>query len=195
MGRHVSAVGLSPAAIPSPPTNPSLTMLPDPTGGPARPPLTPEADALLSEAAELRAGGLSWDAAARKIGVGVGELRGLARAHRTLYRRYYADAYREVIDDSFAEAVLSLRRQLRSDDEKAARESAGFLARVWMTRVRHRRRSGTPAAPRLSSENEQLVAFLDSLPPEEVEAKCRHVANCDFQQRFGFWPDDPPEGF
>src|SRR5690242_7107012 len=131
-------------------------MLPDPSGGPARPPLTPETDALLLEAAELRAGGSSWDAAARKLGLAADEPRGLARAHRKLYRRYYADAYREVIDDSFAEAVLSLRRQLRSDDEKAARESAGYLARVWMTRLRHRRRTGKPAEPRPSTESERL---------------------------------------
>src|SRR5438445_8393274 len=90
------------------------------------PPFDDHTDELLAEAAELRASGSSWEAAALKLKVPAAELRLLARTHRKLYRRYYTDAYREVLDDSFAEAVLSLRSQLRSKDAKAARESAGF---------------------------------------------------------------------
>ncbi|HJZ55500.1 MAG TPA: hypothetical protein VKE74_11100, partial [Gemmataceae bacterium] len=75
--------------------------------------LTPEQDDLLERAAELRAGGSSWELAARKLNTDHDALRQLARAHRAEYERHHARSRREVMRDSFAEALLALRTLVR----------------------------------------------------------------------------------
>src|SRR5436305_1851739 len=103
-------------------------------------------DELLHEAAELRAGGLSWEVVARKLGEDVASVRGWAEADPGRWREALRAARRQVVQDGFAEAALTLRRQLRSDDEKAAREAAGWFFRLQMTLLRHRARLPRSAA-------------------------------------------------
>lgn len=105
-------------------------------------PLSDVAD-LLARAAEARAGGVSWDAAARRVGLSEKELRRLARDHRATYRRAVTAARRDAVEDSFFEAVLSARRLLRSDDDKVAGQAATSLFRMFVSLHRHRTR---PAA-------------------------------------------------
>src|SRR5437763_538394 len=102
-------------------------------------------DALLARAAALRAGGQSWEQVARKLDVPADHLRELAEVeHRPVYRRLLARARREAIEDAFADGLLSLRTQLRSDDDRPVGRAAGALfVRSEETRWGERTREGS----------------------------------------------------
>src|SRR5439155_14644732 len=130
--------------------------------------------------AELRAAGSSWDAAARKLHTTPDALRDAVAAHRRQYRRLFAAARREVLDESFCEGLFTLRRQVRSDDERIANRAADALVRARLALFRHRTK-GPPGPTRepLSSENEELVRFLDSHTDEQLAALARNLFGDD----------------
>src|SRR5262245_53614337 len=109
-------------------------------------PLQPEV-ALLERAAELRANGSSWDVVARKLDTNPDVLRAAVAAHRKQYRRFFVAARREVLDESFCEGLYTLRRQVRSDDERIANKAADALVRARLALFRHRRK-GPPGEKR-----------------------------------------------
>lgn len=129
----------------------------------------PPPDDLLALAAELRAGGMAWDAVAAKVG------RATATVRRwpTAYRRKWAAALRaaeaQLVADATAESVHTLRRQLRSDDEKASRDAAqkliAFRVALGKTSKKSRKPAPTPGdAARVAAELEGLSdADLDAL--------------------------------
>ena len=94
-------------------------------------------DALLAQAAELRAGGASWEATARQLGTTAAELRRLVAAQRPAYRRHYTIARADVLDEALAEALFCARRHLRSDEEKVAQVSADRVFRLWARAERY----------------------------------------------------------
>jgi hypothetical protein len=118
---------------------------------------------LVARAAELRAGGASWDAVAAK----------LRRSANTVSRwpSLYPDAWaaelRRAADrfaaDAAAEAVLVLRSLLRSDDDKIKRDAGRLLLRL-------RPRPSTDPAPSGTGESAQLAAYLGGLSDDEVTA-------------------------
>src|SRR5438132_14385367 len=98
--------------------------------------LTP--DALLGRAAEMRAHGLSWDTVARKLKLDEEELQQLVHDAGPAYRRLLATARREVRGEAADEALVTLRRELRSDEDKARRGAADSILKLTMTLLRHR---------------------------------------------------------
>src|SRR5206468_929490 len=94
-------------------------------------PLQPEV-ALLERAAALRAAGSSWEVVARKLDTTPDELRALIRGSGRSFRRLFVAARREVLEESFLEGVFTLRRQVRSDDERIANRAADALVRLRM---------------------------------------------------------------
>ena len=134
------------------------------------PPATLNSDALIVRAAELRAHGLSWDATAARVHTTPDELRQLVRDLAPEYREASRAARKEVADEAFTEALLTLRRELRSDDDEARRFAAGCLLKLRMTLMRHRpRRPAAAAMPRRSAEDERLIAFLTEHTDEELD--------------------------
>src|SRR5205807_5333015 len=138
-------------------------------------PATPDTDALLSRAAELRARGASWEAAADELDTDPGALKALTRDAGPAYRRLFAAARREVSEEAFTEALFTLRRELRSKDEKGRREAAGVLLRLRMTAIRHlaRRAARGPASPvspvsGRRADAERLVDFLADHTDEQL---------------------------
>src|SRR5690348_6785456 len=93
---------------------------------------TPSDDAL-RQAAELRAGGSTWEQVGRKLGEDPATVRSWAAADPGRWTAALKAARREVVRDAFAEAALTLRRQLRSDDDRTARDAAGWFFRLVMT--------------------------------------------------------------
>src|SRR5262249_22327602 len=118
--------------------------------------------------------------------------------HWDEHERTTTTTHGDPLRDSSTEPLLALRKHLRGDDEKPARQPADCLARVWMPRLRHRRRSkgkGKEETPRVVGEHERQGALLDSLPEKERERVARAAADIAFYQHFGFWPELPPPGF
>jgi hypothetical protein len=161
-----------------------------------------DATDVLDRAAELRARGLAWEAAADQIEIDAGDLRRLARDAGADFRRRLAAARREVIAEGFAEAVLVLRKLVRSEVAGVSGKAADCLAKIWMTTRRHRRGAAKPAAvaaaPAITDERrkeaEELVNFLASKSDEEIAHLARLTGTRDdFIRRFGFDPDDPPD--
>jgi hypothetical protein len=79
-------------------------------------------------AADARAQGLSWAAAANEAGWNLPGLRSWIRAHRSLWARELGRARRETHDAACDEAVTMLRRQLRAQTEKTILTAATALA-------------------------------------------------------------------
>src|SRR5262245_63146474 len=125
-------------------------------------PLIPDVEELLLRAAELRAAGSSWSATARQIETDEPELRDLCRLHHAAYRRMLRAARRDVTDEAASEALLCLRRLLRSDDDRTCSAAANAILKYKMTLVRHRR-SGKPVAlpdPRLEGLDDTDIEFM-----------------------------------
>src|SRR5262249_8346526 len=150
----------------------------------------PTADPLLPKAAELRANGCSWVAAARELDQHPDDLKRRADASRPAWRKLLGQARRDVIEGAFADALLALRADIRGDDPKLKQAAANMLLRLWMTLVRHRGRApaGKPAAePELSpwlrycaniekmsdAELEEMLAYCDEERDRERELKAK----------------------
>ena len=150
-------------------------------------------DDLLSRLAELRAGGASWEAAARDLDGTAGELRAAVAADRAGYRRAYNMARRDVLDEAFAEALFSARRQLRADDDKDRHAAAALLLKMAMSLVRHRDKPGPRARvkpgpalhPRFRAAAESLSAMTEQ---ERADLFVREMA------RTGWRPPEPDDG-
>ena len=114
------------------------------SAAPAADPVTAD---LLDRAAAMRAAGTDWARVAARLGRDEDELRELAHDHGAGFRARVSAARAEVVAEGFAEAVLLLRKLLRSDDERVSGKAADGLARIWMTTRRHRRKGTKPPPP------------------------------------------------
>src|SRR5690348_1674072 len=93
----------------------------------------------LERMAELRAGGLGWEAVAKDLGVSPETCRRWTREHAREWKRLYREAEQAVWLEVRAEARLVLRKHMRSEDSLAAilaaklllAESRRSLARTW----------------------------------------------------------------
>jgi len=97
-------------------------------------------DELMPKAAELRAGGSSWNQAGEKLKQSPDDLKALSLEYRADWRKLLSSARREVIGEAFAEAMNRLRKNMRLDDDERADRAAEVLVKLWMTLVRHRRK-------------------------------------------------------
>src|SRR5262249_1386778 len=125
--RHPPVGAPPPAGRPPPADRRPPPTCPMPRGAPL-----PTADPLLPKAAELRANGCSWVAAARELDQHPDVLKRRADASRPAWRKLLGQARRDVIEEAFAEAVLALRADIRGDDPKLKQAAANMLLRLWM---------------------------------------------------------------
>src|SRR5438105_111965 len=91
---------------------------------------------LLTRAAELRAGGSSWDHVAEKLGRSIATCRRWPHKYADLWRRAYATAARERLAEGGAEGLRKLRELLRSGDDKTRQAAAKALAGLLLRTVR-----------------------------------------------------------
>ncbi|MBL8866062.1 MAG: hypothetical protein JNK93_10935 [Planctomycetia bacterium] len=125
-------------------------------------------------AAEHRARGLSWDAAARELGRNEKTLREWAKK----FPREWAAALRRhestIAREATAESVHALRKQLRSEDEKIGRAAAASLIQYALTKSRKSpSRKGRPAA--LAPDTAALAEFVEGLTDAEAETLLREL--------------------
>jgi predicted transcriptional regulator len=124
-------------------------------------------------AAELRARGASWDAVAKEIGRTERTIRGWTRTFAAAWRKAVRDAGRQFAEEA-AESVLTLRKQLRSEDAKVCREAAAALVKFAAGRKPVPRKKSDPKS-RLTSQAAALAEFVGGLTDAEVTTLLREL--------------------
>lgn len=141
-------------------------------------------------AAELRARGSSWEAAAKELGKNEKTLREWSKK----FSREWAAALRkfeaQIAKEATAESVLTLRKQLRSEDEKVAREAAAAIIKYAATRRK-------PAAkkardPKVAPEIAAIAEFVGGLTDEEVAALLCELESAPADLEAGALAAPPP---
>jgi hypothetical protein len=98
--------------------------------------LVPEQLALLHHAAELRAGGTTWEAVATELKVPDAELRALRAANARLYDRLARRAEQEFERETVRATLARLRELMKSASEGIAMMAAGTVIRYQLARMR-----------------------------------------------------------
>ena len=133
-------------------------------------------DDLLNRAAELRAGGAKWAAVAEELKKAVDTVCAWPRKYPARWKSALEAAERRTLSEASAESVHVLRTQLRSKDEKVARDAAKSLTDLQLRRTKLDH-AGEPAdtSPIRTSEGTRLAAFLDGYPDEELRQYADHL--------------------
>jgi hypothetical protein len=121
---------------------------------------------LLALAAELRAGGTPWEAVAARVKRRPDTCRRWPDEYPDDWRQAYAEAERRMLADAGSEAVLVMRRLLRSEDDKVCRDVARTLAALRADLRKSERRAG----PERSDDSARLAAFVGGLDDAQVQA-------------------------
>jgi hypothetical protein len=137
----------------------------------------PPSDALFAKAAELRAGGASWDVVAEQVHRAVRTVTGWPRKYPDRWAAALVAAERRLAAQADSESVLTLRALLRSNDERVRWHAAKSLMTRRIERDKLEQKTSPPAShPPLSSDAARLIAFLDGQPDEELAAIAAELA-------------------
>jgi hypothetical protein len=121
---------------------------------------TPAVLSSMREAAELRVGGLSWEAVGERLRRSPETCRHWPLTYPELWQALYRAAEERVINEAGAEAVLVLRQLLRSEDEKVRRDVAKLLATMRMELLALKSKAADKATELPESDAERVAAFL-----------------------------------
>ncbi|QEL15807.1 hypothetical protein [Limnoglobus roseus] len=135
----------------------------------------PPSPTLFLRAAELRVRGSSWDAIAKDVGRAEKTVREWVRTYPREWRKAVRDAEGQVAQEATAESVLTLRRQLRSDDEKTSREAAAALIKFAALKQKPRTRAKPTRGPKVPPPVAALAEFVGGLTDEEVTTLLREL--------------------
>jgi hypothetical protein len=151
---------------------------------------TPPPDDLLELTAELRAGGLSWEAVAAKVGRSAETVRKWPATYPDRWKAHLHAAERRLAREAAAESMLILRQLLRADDEKVRRDAARLLInlRVALDKIDQRAAAASPG-PLLTAQSAKLIIFLESHTDEQLE---RFIAERERPRLVCV--EDPPAG-
>jgi len=119
-------------------------------------------------AADLRAGGASWEAVGRELCRHADTCRGWARDYPEVWRRLYRSAELRLAREAQAEARVTLRQLLRSNEEKTRLAAARDLLRP--RSARRGRKQGEAA----DSEVAAFISQLEGLSDAEIEDMLRN---------------------
>ena len=128
---------------------------------------------LLERAAELRATGASWESIAMAVGRTTETVRRWPRVYRVVWNRRLATAERQIIAQATAEAVAALRQQIRSQDEKIARDAAHKLVQMRMMFERTKRQRQQPKrkpARRTNTDGQRIAHHLRTLTDAQIDS-------------------------
>ena len=133
------------------------------------PALKPPKD-LLRKAAELRVNGSTWEAVARAVNRSADTVRRWPTQYKSIWQNAIKQAEKQLLLEATAESVLTLRRQLRSDDEKSSRDAADKLIRFRLALTKRPARSAKSSARRPpNSDAERIVRYLEELTDAQVD--------------------------
>ncbi len=128
---------------------------------------TPPTDGQLLRAAELRVLGNSWERVAIEMKLPVGRIRQWPVRYRRRWKRFHADAERRLLLEATAEAVATLRKQLRSEDEKSSRDAAQKIVQIRIALQKSRNPKRAAGVPQ--TDLGRAAAYLEGLNREETE--------------------------
>jgi hypothetical protein len=130
----------------------------------------PPPESVLARAAELRAGGSSWEAVAEVVRRAADTVRQWPARYPDRWQAALHAAERRVAGEITAEAVIVLRRLLRSKNERVARDAARALIdlRIGLARLDQQAAPADATSPSLPSDAQQLVTFLEGHTDEEL---------------------------
>ena len=134
-----------------------------PTAPPAR---------LIRTAADLRAAGNAWEGIATEVGRTVAEVKTWPQRYAARWQQALAAAMRRTLDEATAEAVLVLRKQLRSKDDATAREAGMKLAqiRVLMEKT-HRPAKGDEPSTTPPGYADRLLNHVRGMTDDQLAAE------------------------
>jgi len=141
---------------------------------PRSPPAPKPGDAGRSQvhkAALLRVQGLAWTAVAKEVGASLAQVKCWPARHPRLWRKATLVAEEQLLREATAESVLTLRKQLRSDDEKTSREAAQRLIAfriAWRNRRPLKPRGAT--ADRPAPLTRRLTHYLEGVSDADLDA-------------------------
>src|SRR5262245_1762409 len=121
---------------------------------------------LMARAADLRAAGASWEAVAKELGRKPDTVRGWPKAHPGDWERLLRRAEAEQIDTAGGEALTTLRRLSRSENERVRLSAAQQLARA---RSEERKRAARAPAAGADDGLDEILAFVRGLDDDQVE--------------------------
>jgi len=119
---------------------------------------------LLAEIAEARATGQTWESIAKKHHRRADTIRQWPRRYAAAWESCLHAAEVRLVAEATAEAIHTLRQQLRSADEKSAREAAKQLLAL---RLAFKKQQTTLATP---GGDAALTKFLAECRREELDA-------------------------
>lgn len=135
---------------------------------------------LLRTAAELRALGNAWEKVAAEVGQPAKVVKSWPQRYPARWGQAFDAAVRQTLAEATAEAVLVLRKQLRSDDEKSAREASLKLVQVRTALDKATRPAkGDPQRATPPGYADRLLAHIRGMTDEEVEAATREAVGQD----------------
>jgi hypothetical protein len=129
---------------------------------------TPAVLSSMREAAELRVGGLSWEAVGEQLRRSPETCRHWPLTYPKQWQALYRAAEERVINEAGAEAVLVLRQLLRSEDEKVRRDVAKLLATLRMELLALKSKAADKATEHPETDAERVAAFLAGQSAESI---------------------------
>ncbi len=130
----------------------------------------PPSAAVLRKAADLRAAGNAWDAIGAAVGCSAATVRKWPLRYPARWRQATLAAERRMLSEGTAEAVIVLRKQLRSESEKTVREAAAKLVQIRVALERGRK----------PPKKQQTANPTD--PPGYADRLVRHVRGLTREQ-------------
>lgn len=128
--------------------------------------------AQILKAALLRAQGVAWTAVAKEVGASLAQVKCWPARHPRLWRKATLVAEEQLLREATAESVLTLRKQLRSDDDKTSRDAAQRLIAfriAWRNRRPAKPRCATPTGRPVTLAR-RVADYLERLTDADLDA-------------------------
>jgi hypothetical protein len=123
----------------------------------------------MAQAADLRAGGATWETVAARLHCAARTCRRWPKAHPEAWRRLYREASQGLLAKVGAEAMNVLRKLLRSKDEKVQRDAVRLVVVPHLKELA----GGAPVEPAAAAgDAARIAAFLGSHTDAQVQALC-----------------------
>ena len=127
--------------------------------------------AQILKAALLRAHGSAWTAVAKEVGASLAQVKCWPARHPRLWRKATLVAEEQLLREATAESVLTLRKQLRSDDDKTSRDAAQRLIAfriAWRNRRPTKVRGATAGKPATLAR--RVADYLEGFTDADLDA-------------------------
>ena len=127
--------------------------------------------AQILKAALLRAQGVAWTAVAKEVGASLAQVKCWPARHPKVWRRATLVAEEQLLREATAESVLTLRKQLRSPDDKTSRDAAQRLIAfriAWRNRRPTKVRGATAGKPATLAR--RVADYLEGFTDADLDA-------------------------